>query len=348
MTRKPRLLLVTPSFQTFIKQDMLLLMEKYDLTVDTYNWRKKELAPLYLIQQFFNLWKHIFNVDLIVVQFGGYWSFLPSLAGRVFSVPVYIILHGTDCAAIPDLQYGSLRIPLLNWFCKRSYEMATKLLPVSESLVKTSNDFYTPGRQLANGFLHHFPHIRTPYAIVPNGFDYTYWKPDPSIVREQASFMAVLSKEQYLLKGGDLIVELAKRFPDSRFTIIGMNQPSIRDSFPPNLTFISTISQDQLRAHYQKTTYFFQLSIFEGFGCALCEAMLCGCIPIGSNVNNIPMIIGETGYLLFKRDINVLEKLVRSLLSSPETSLGLAARDRIRDKFSLAERKNLLFKHFNL
>ncbi len=348
MTRKPRLLLVTPSFQTFIKQDMLLLMERYDLSVDTYNWQKKELAPLFLIQQFFNLWKHIFNVDLIVVQFGGYWSLLPSLAGRVFGVPVFIILHGTDCASIPDLNYGSLRIPLLRWFCKNSYAMAKKLLPVSHSLVKTTNDFYISGKQMANGFLHHFPHVGTPYAIVPNGFDYTYWKPDPSVNRQPASFLAVLSKEQYLLKGGDLIVELAKRFPESSFKIVGMDKPNVRDSFPPNLTFIPKISQDQLRMYYQKTTYFFQLSIFEGFGCALCEAMLCGCIPIGSNVNNIPHIIGDTGYLLFKRDINLLEKLVRSILNSPDNSLGQAARERIRDHFSLAERKTLLLKNFNI
>jgi glycosyltransferase involved in cell wall biosynthesis len=342
MKMKPKLLLVTPSFQSFVQQDMRLLMEKYELVVNTYNWSRKELAPLYLLQQFFSLWSHIFKVELIVIQFGGYWSFLPSLAGKILGKPVYIILHGTDCAAIAELDYGSLRIPLLRWFCMKSYEWATALLPVSESLVRSSNDFYISGNPISNGFLHHFPHLTTPYYVVPNGFNYTYWKPDSNVKREEFSFLAVLSKEQYLLKGADLIIELAKRFPDCVFRIVGMDRPQPQHNYPDNLTFIKKISADQLRGYYQKSTYFFQLSIFEGFGCALCEAMLCGCIPIGSCVNNIPNIIGNTGHILFKRDINVLEKLVRSIINTPDPTSSQAARERILNRYSLEDRRNLM------
>lgn len=65
-----------------------------------------------------------------------------------------------------------------------------------------------------------------------------------------------------------------------------------------NLKFLGRLSQQELSHWYRKVTFYFQLSLFEGFGCALCEAMLSGCIPIGSNVNNIPQIIAKNGEIL--------------------------------------------------
>jgi glycosyltransferase involved in cell wall biosynthesis len=53
------------------------------------------------------------------------------------------------------------------------------------------------------------------------------------------------------------------------------------------------------------------LSISEGFPNAICEAMLCGCIPLGSNVAAIPKIIGNEGYILKKRSVEDLEKLIQ-------------------------------------
>ncbi|WP_373523223.1 glycosyltransferase family 4 protein [Aquiflexum sp.] len=342
--RKPKLLLVTPSFQTFILQDINFLSKKYDLIIDSYNWKRKELAPIFMVIQFFNLLVNIGHVNLILVHFGGYWSFFPSLLGKLFQKPVYIILHGTDCASIPELNYGSLRIPLLKWFCGKSYEWATGLFPVSESLVNSGNDFFSKGNIINNGFLYHFPELRKDYSIIHNGFDPEYWNADEIIEKSPRSFLAVLSSEQYMLKGGDLILELAKRFPDCNFKIAGMSKPETLNGNMKNVKFLGKINAEMIRNEYRVASFYFQLSVFEGFGCALCEAMLCGCTPIGSKANIIPEIIGETGYVLDHRDINLLEKLIRKILETPvQDTFNRKARERIKQKYSLQSRQDLLF-----
>lgn len=341
---KPKALIVVPSFQSFILQDIQILSSRYELVINQYDWKKKELAPLYLIFQFFHLLFSIGECRFVLVHFGGYWSFLPTLFGKIFGKPTYIILHGTDCASIPELNYGSLRIPLLKWFCKKSYEWATLLLPVSESLVRTSSDFYRQQSPLPNGFAHHFPTIRTPYQVIANGFDTQYWHISPELKKEGKSFIAVLSEEQYILKGADLIIELARRFPDCHFKIAGMQKPEGLNGQLSNLVFLGKITRERLLQEFQKSTFYFQLSVFEGFGCALCEAMLCGCIPVVSAVNELPTIVGNHGHVLYKRDINLLEKMLRKIMGNEATlEERQAIRERIIERYSLQNRKNQLF-----
>jgi len=340
---KPKVLLVTPAFPSFVRQDILLLLERYELIVNTYHWTKKANAPIYLLAQFFHILFNIQKVNFILVHFGGYWSFFPSLFGRIFGKPVYIVLHGTDTAAIPTLNYGSLRIPLLKWFCKKSYQWATMLLPVSESLAYTENSFLKKNENIQNGFLYHFPQLRTPYQVIPNGFDFEFWNFNAAHDKELGSFLAVLSASQYILKGGDLIVELAKRMDSCTFYIAGMDKPEGLDS-SKNVRFLGHVSADTLKNYYQKVSFYFQLSAFEGFGCALCEAMLCGCIPIVSQVNSLPEIVGDYGLLLPHRDINLLEKLVLGRINEAVTQEEKQAiRVRIIEKYSKQNRKVLLF-----
>jgi len=78
----------------------------------------------------------------------------------------------------------------------------------------------------------------------------------------------------------------------------------------------------------------------EGFPNALCEAMLCECIPIGSSVFSIPEIIGDTGYVLQERSPAGLVKLLQQIIDHPvDPTAGLKARQRIMDNYPLEKRK---------
>ena len=304
------------------------------------------MAPFFLVLQFFSLLFHLPKSEAVLVHFGGYWSLLPSILGRFFRKPVYIVLHGTDCASIPELSYGSLRLPLLKWFCGTSYRWATKLLPVSESLAFCDNRFFPMKTGMKNGFRFHFPMLQTPYQVIPNGFDGEFWTCNESIRKAGNKFIAVMSDAQFVLKGGDMIVEMARRFGDYTFSIAGMDKPE-GISPPSNLKFLGRLEAEILRSYYQKADYFLQLSIFEGFGCALCEAMLCGCVPIGSEVNEIPTIIGSSGYLIRNRSLDDLETTIMTAANSTVQSLIEKPRRRILEAYLLDLRERLLLEELS-
>ncbi len=341
---KNKILYIAPSLSSFVKSDIALLSKQYRVVINTYKWNKKWLTPVYLVHQFFFLLKHIKTTQSIFVSFGGYWSFLPALLGKMAGVNAYIILNGTDCASIPPLQYGNLRSNPLKWFCKQSYKTASKLLPVSASLVSVKNIYFSDDELSFQGYKHFFPNIKTPYKVIYNGFDENFWKPVKTVKKESNTFLAVFSSSQFVLKGGDLIVKLARKFPEYRFFIAGTDTPAFVKAENKNLVFLGKLSPEKLREYYTRAQFYFQLSVFEGFGCSLAEAMLCECIPVGSFVNIIPEIIGQTGFILERRDLVALEKTVQQALAvEDKTALGQKARARIIAKYPMDKREQELF-----
>ncbi|HMC97284.1 MAG TPA: glycosyltransferase, partial [Flavobacteriales bacterium] len=89
---------------------------------------------------------------------------------------------------------------------------------------------------------------------------------------------------------------------------------------------------------YGSATYYLQLSVSEGFGNALCEAMLCGCIPIVSSTGAMPRIVGDTGYIVQRRDPDVLERTIREAMSQAAPRGPNAMRERIMTDLPLALR----------
>ena len=70
--------------------------------------------------------------------------------------------------------------------------------------------------------------------------------------------------------------------------------------------------------------------------------MLCGCIPIVSNVNFLPNIVGDSGFVLMKRNSEMLFGLMNTALNSDLINLEKKAINRILDNFSVENRQRLL------
>ena len=340
-SKKKQLLFVAPYFTSFISKDIDILESKYKVVKNVLNWRNKKFAPILLLYQTLILLIKLWQVKVVVVEFGGYWSLMPSLLGKIFHKPVYIVLHGTDTASLPDINYGSLRKKALKLSCYLSYKYCKCLLPVSESLIFTDN-FYNEKFRF-QGVNYFFPRLKTPYTVISNGLDSSFWKPDFNVHKDNNRFIAVFSDSQFLLKGGDLIIHLAKKFPDFEFYIAGMNRPESLDTNVKNIIFLGKLPKVQLREQYQKSKFHLQLSMFEGFGLSLCEAMLCECIPIGSSVNVIPDIIGDSGYIVGqKKDYVLYDTFESAIKNSSKDEKGKMARERIVKNFNIEQRKKLL------
>jgi len=148
-------------------------------------------------------------------------------------------------------------------------------------------------------------------------------------------------------KGFDLFIELSKLNPNKKFVLIGFNKfyfPWLESKYHvsqlANLKIIPSFCPDAILSEYfNKAKVYLQISITEGMPVSLGEAMLCECIPIGSNVNGIPDAIGETGILVYERNIKDLNNALQSAFT---LNTGANARDQIIFNFSLFKREQKL------
>ena len=85
-----------------------------------------------------------------------------------------------------------------------------------------------------------------------------------------------------------------------------------------------------------------QLSVSEGFGIALCEAMLCGCVPIVSNVGMLPSIAGKFGYVLETKNTEKLHSLVEVAREEYNSERLQSLREHIVNNFDIAIRESKL------
>ena len=338
--KKENIIFIYPKLFTFIQTEIKILESGFNVISIKQNWSNKIILPLNFIIQFFFL---IFNLNkskVILVSFGGYWSYLPALFGRIFKKKVAIVVHGTDCVSFPQINYGNLRSSLMSWFIKKSYQLSNLILPVSESLVYTENTYYSQ-EKLKFGYTYHFKDIKTPYKVIPNGLITEDWGGNCK-EKELNTFITVMTNDQIKRKGGDLIIEAAKELSHCTFYFAGTNNFKSQKPMPKNVKLLGKLTPLELNKYYSKTQFYLQLSNFEGFGVAICEAMLCGCVPIVSRVNFLPSIIGDSGFILEKRNPNLLIKLLLNALKSDLRVLEKKAKNRIENNFNFKIRKELL------
>lgn len=347
---KQNILYIYPDPSTFIQKDISFLSRRYEVTVPGHTWRSKFATPLNFLKQLVFLTRHLRQSKAVFIMFGGYWSFLPALLGKITGTPVYIIPGGTDCVSFPSLRYGSLRKPLMGTFIRWSFRLCTGLLPVDGSLVKSDYGYHHGTAYSMQGYKHFFPEIDTPIRVIHNGFDPDFFVSDPE-AKVNNTFIAVASITSMMrvrVKGIDLLLFLAGQFSHCSFRVIGIADDVTRQlgPTPPNVTMHPFMPKEQFRTFLAESQFVLQLSVSEGFPNALCEAMLCHCIPIGSDVGGIPGIIGETGFLVHSPDKDYLRRRFEDILgtdSQKRRELGLKARQRIAENFHISKREKAFF-----
>jgi glycosyltransferase involved in cell wall biosynthesis len=340
---RPKLVYTTTIMASFARNDVAILAQRFDVVVHVFAPRRKWLTPWALVVQAFFLLRHLPSAAVSVTQFGGFHSWLPVVLGRMLRVPSVISLGGFDCASFPSFQYGAHHRWPMGWFTRASLRWASHLVPCSETLV-LSEQHYSGGAgdPVLQGYKAFDPRNTTPCTVIPYGYDPDRF--EPTGYREPASFltMARMNAPNYQRKGIDLMFAVAERFPECRFTLVG-HDPAMRyERVPPNVELLGFVDYDELPMVYSRHAYYLQLSIWEGFPSAPCEAMLCGCIPIVSSVAALPRIVGDAGFFLDRRDVEELARVVSQALAADVDLLSIKARERITQEYPPSTRNALL------
>ncbi len=293
-------------------------------------WRHKRQVPLLMIAQairlFFTRWK------VVVVQFGGYHALVPALVARITGRSCVIITGGTDCVSFPSIRYGSFARQPLAWITRRAYAIAQVIIPVHASLERSTNTYQVNDPQ-AQGIRAFMPMLRTPIHVVPNGYSALDWPLGPG--SRDIDVITVASGDRrpatLILKGIDQLIDAARARPDLVFVVIGLGSPSV--DLPGNIDFRGPVANDALAGYYQRAKIYAQLSLSEGFPNALCEAMLCGCIPMVSAVGAMPDIVGTSGGIIPRRDQSLLLRTLDGLLAGGDSDKAELARARIVENY---------------
>ncbi len=329
---------------SFVLRDVEALSESNQVELFAFNPKKKWMTLFAFVRQLFFLLPRLNRNHIYFSRFAGYHSLLPSILAKITGIKHYIILGGTDANALKSIGYGHALRPLLGWATRVSMQKASKLLPISQELVHTPYT-YTDKDGSHQGYKAHFPQVETPYEVIPIGIETDLFKLLENTAREANSFVTICkgleSERRRLTKGIDMFIEMAKAFPDCPFTIIGDKKPALLPKLP-NVTYLPFVPNKDLPAILNTFGFYVQLSLTEGFSNALLEGMACGCIPIVSRVGPMPKIAENYGYVLKRKDVNLLKDLVSKALVENQESKRNEMSNFIHENYSTAIRKEKL------
>lgn len=286
---------------------------------------------------------------MMVTWFADYHAAVMVFIGKILHIKVVIIAGGQEAVCYPELKKGVYYKHFRGVFVRFALRHADLILPNHKSLIYHENFYYDPSGK-KDGIKYYVPGLNTKIIVIPNGIETDKFYREESISKDSKTILTVgtmNSVYDFINKGFDLFITLARRNPDLDFILIGIKKqflPWIEKSYPfydiPNLTVIySYCPHEILFESYNKAQVFIQASITEGMPNTLCEAMLCECVPVGSNVNGIPDAIGDTGIIIKKRDISELEYGLRHALT---LNTGKEASNWIIENFSFDDREKKL------
>jgi len=268
--------------------------------------------------------------DYLVCWFASIYAFAGVFAAKFLSVRSIVIIGGVDVAYDKELDYGLWTSPWRAKLVRYVLRNATAILAVDPSLKEKA-------RALAS-------YDGSNIHYVPTGYDPEYWKPLNEKKRHILTVARVRDRRTALVKGLDTLAEAAWKMPDTKFVVVGVDREIARFLRPPvNMELIDPMDRSALLPLYRQAKVYCQPSRHEGLSNALCEAMLCGCIPVATDVGGNPTAVGAEGFLVPASSVEGLVSALRKALGAPET-LGAKARARVVSLFPKKKREGDLLR----
>lgn len=343
-----KILFIHNGWSTFVQKDYQMLSERYD-PVSFYYRTSKKLADNIRFQLELLLWllRNIWKAEAVYIWFADYHALLPVLAAHIVQRKSIMIIGGYDAVAIEEIKFGLFireTKSIRKFFARTAYKYCKFILPVDESLINGVNNY--TGKDYKIGFKYFVPELKGIIRAVATGYDPEKWYRDLNVSRKKKVLSIGIANDlvTYYRKGFDLLIEIAGKMTDVTFVIIGLGdelKQDLQGRIGENVELISKIPNHELNEYFSGAKVFCQLSISEGLPNTLCEAMLCECIPVGSNVNGIPHVISDCGFILDQKNSKMAISLIRKALASDD-SLGRKARERIISRFSFEQRKKII------
>jgi glycosyltransferase involved in cell wall biosynthesis len=269
----------------------------------------------------------VLRADLVFGWFASWHTFFPITLAWLLRKPSVLIVGGFDTAEMPDIGYGhqrgGLRRHASRWIMRRAGRLVTNS---DYSLNEIERNTPIPPERVT--VIHHG---------VPDPFG------DAPAEKERVALtVGAIDRTTLVQKGQIPFVQAAAELPDVAFVCAGKwlddAVDRLRSLAPANVELTGWLSDDELHERYRRAAVYVQASRHEGFGLAVAEAMLAGCVPVVMNATAMPEVVGDAGVLIeSQRPTDVAAGVRRALALGPEAVRR--ARQRIRMRFPLERRR---------
>lgn len=305
---------------SFVAKDLDILGSEHEL-------RELRFGGL---KQIVELWRAVGNCDLVFCWFGKLHAFFAVLFSKLRARKSVVVAGGDDVAREPGIRYGLLAHPMKRWFALFIFRYADLVLAFSE--YSRSEAINNAGADAAK--------VKRLYL----GFDHRRIRAVPGINKD-AVILSVggVRRENLRRKGLELFVRTAALLPDHRFVLVGAwlddSIEHLRSIACPNVEFTGRTSDAVLLRLFSLAEVYVQVSLHEGFGSSVAEAMLCECVPVVSRRAALPEVVGDCGFYVDKATPEAVARQIEKALHS---TLGPHARERIIREFPLETRREAL------
>jgi glycosyltransferase involved in cell wall biosynthesis len=314
-----RVLYVHSRKASFVAIDRAILAERFE--VDDLYQPGRWPNPIAIV-------RGVLSADLVFGWFASWHTFFPITLAWLLRKPSVLIVGGFDTASMPDIDYGYQQGGLRRWASRWIMRRAGRLITNSRySLGEIERNTPIPPSRVT--VIHHG--VPDPFGEIAPG-------------KERLALTVGAIDHGTLVQKGQLpFARAARELPDVRFVFAGKwlddAVEELRAVAPDNVEFTGWLSDEDLHALYRRAAVYVQASRHEGFGLAVAEAMLAGCVPVVVNATAMPEVVGEAGVLIeSQRPEEVAEGVRRALALGPDASRS--ARERILTAFPMARRRD--------
>jgi glycosyltransferase involved in cell wall biosynthesis len=315
----PRILYVHNTDASFVRIDREILAERHEL---------EDLFQPGRVPSFPRMLRGVLRADVVFGWWASWHTFFPITLAWLLRKPSVLIVGGFDTANMPDIGYGyqqgGLRRVASRWIMRRARTLVT-------------NSEYSLGEIERN-----MPIPPERVRVVHHGVRDRLGAP-PGEKEREALTVGAINRSTLVQKGQIPFVESAKLLPDVRFTFAGKwlddAVEELRARAGSNVEFTGWLPEEELQAAYRRAAVYVQASRHEGFGLAVAEAMLAGCVPVVMNVTAMPEVVGDAGVLIESQEPEeVADGVRRALDLGPDAARR--ARERILTAFPIEARRD--------
>jgi glycosyltransferase involved in cell wall biosynthesis len=264
--------------------------------------------------------------DVVFTWFASTYAAAAVASARTFHRRSVVAVGGGDVAGIAEIGYGIWISPWKSRLVSYALRKADRVIAVDpflkgEAIRRARYD----GRNI---------------EVIPSGFDPQFWSPGGDKANCVLTVAVCESEARMRVKGVDLLLETARSLPGTEFILVGIPEPyanALRGRASANLEIRGKVSPQELLALYRRSKLYCQPSRFEGLPNAVCEAMLCGCIPVCTDVGGMRTPVAGHGILVPPGDpVALAEAIIEAMGRAADSGPG--GRESIASRFS-AERR---------